>query len=67
MSERSNIPKGFDPRSRTGSDGVTWKEYDRWRRFRSTLPHGERPAPRGKAKALSRFRSTLPHGERLRL
>ena len=34
---------GFDPRSRTGSDGDLGLSTENIARFRSTLPHGERP------------------------
>ncbi len=55
---------GFDPRSRTGSDGPG-EALDRdMLRFRSTLPHGERQDGDLGEMVLDPFRSTLPHGER---
>ena len=39
----SSEMSGFDPRSRTGSDGDLGLSTENIARFRSTLPHGERP------------------------
>ena len=54
----------FNPRSRMGSDIGYLLPINRFQRFQSTLPHGERHVDGVEATYSFQFQSTLPHGER---
>ncbi len=56
--------KGFDPRSRAGSDLLNDYKGTANPSFRSALPCGERPTVSVGGTALKMFRSALPCGER---
>ncbi len=64
-----NLPpqKCFNPRSRTGSDFISFGYIKSPVGFQSTLPHGERQSQLNTAAVQEMFQSTLPHGERLHL
>ena len=59
------LEKYFNPRSRTGSDGIWNGIKGAFKPFQSTLPHGERLIKGMNWLIRGLFQSTLPHGERL--
>ena len=60
-----DIDGSFNPRSRTGNDGIlaTLNRWYQW--FQSTFPHGERQLFNRNRQRNHKFQSTFPHGERL--
>ena len=54
----------FNPRSREGSDSGERCSARIWSKFQSTLPRGERRAPKVAFSGPPLFQSTLPRGER---
>src|SRR5206468_53884 len=58
------IVRGFNPRSRVGSDDRLGDDVPTSTLFQSTLPRGERPLITQRPAVLNKFQSTLPRGER---
>ena len=56
--------RGFNPRSRTGSDSLSRPMYAAGCVLQSTLPHGERQGYCQQVTPPGQLQSTLPHGKR---